>query len=440
MSPGMNAGMTPETILFTLGCILLIPFAAAGLGLIHQGLGRSRSAAHAMLGTLCAFSIAAILTVAVGFSFAIGTPGAAHSFAAGGAHWDWLGRGPLFAHGISFDSPDAFSLGLALKLCFLVFAAGLAAMPALSAGADRWRLAPSCAAAAALALFFFPLFAHWTWGGGWLAQLSANFHLPAFTDVGGAATIQVVGGLMAVSVAWITGPRRGKFEPNGMPAAIPGHNIVQVLLGCMLALAGWTALESAASILFYSAAPLQIAAVILNATLSASSGFLAAVILTRARYRKPDASISANGWIGGLVAGSAACFLVSPVAAIDIGAIAGLLVTYMIEMAELRLQVDDPGGAVSVHAGAGLWGVIAVGIFGHFAAGSRGEHLLSQMIGVAALLGLMLPLIYGANLLLDRISRYRVDPDGDWQGMDIRELGAGAYPEFVIHADDYVPR
>ncbi|HWG18638.1 MAG TPA: hypothetical protein VN678_12295 [Acidobacteriaceae bacterium] len=435
--------MTPDLILFTLGCILLIPLAAAGLGLIHQGLGRSRSAAHAMLATLCAFAIAAILTVAVGFNFAIGaigTPGAAHTFTAVGAHWDWLGRGAFFAHDIHFDLPDAFSLGLALKLCFLIFAAGLAAMPAISAGADRWRLAAVCAATSALALFFFPLFAHWTWGGGWLTQLDANFHLPAFTDVGGAATIQVLGGLLAICIAWITGPRRGKFEANGMPAAIPGHNIVLVLFGCLLALVGWIAIESAASILFYSAAPLQIAAIILNATLAASSGFLAAVILTRARYRKPDASIASNGWIAGLVAGSAACFLISPAAAMFIGAVAGLLATWMIEMAELRLQVDDPGGAVSVHAGAGIWGIVAAALFGHFTAGSRAEHVLSQMIGIAALLGLMLPLLYGANLLLDRITPYRVDADGDWQGMDIRELGAGAYPEFVIHADDYVPR
>ena len=313
-------------------------------------------------------------------------------------------------------------------------------MPAISAGADRWRLPAVCTATAALALFFFPLFAHWTWGGGWLTQLDTNFHLPAFVDAGGAATIQVVGGLLAVCIAWITGPRRGKFEANGMPAAIPGHNIVLVLFGCLLALVGWTALECATSVLFYSAAPLQIAAVVLNAALSASAGFLAAVILTRARYRKPDASIACNGWIAGLIAGSAACFLVSPVAAIDTGAVAGLLVTYMIETAELRLQVDDPGGAVSVHAGAGIWGILAVGLFGHFVAGSRMEHLLSQMIGVTALLGFMLPLLYGANALLDRLLPYRVDGDGDWQGMDIRELGAGAYPEFVIHADDYVPR
>jgi Amt family ammonium transporter len=104
------------------------------------------------------------------------------------------------------------------------------------------------------------------------------------------------------------------------------------------------------------------------------------------------------------------------------------------------LQVDDPGGAVSVHAGAGLWGLIAVGLFGHFSEGTRGGHVLAQLVGVAALLGFMLPLIYAGNLLLNRFVPYRVDNDGDWQGMDIRELGAGAYPEFVVHADEFVPR
>jgi Amt family ammonium transporter len=438
----------PEfSLLLCLGCVMLVPLAAAGLGLIHQGLGRSRSAAHAMLATLCALSIAAILTVAVGYSWAVGGAAPAHTFTAGGAQWDWLGRAPFFAGGVSFQGAEPAALAPALKLCLLIFAAGLAAMPALSAGTDRWRLGASCSATALLAALFFPLFAHWTWGGGWLAQLDANFHVPAFIDAGGAGVIQVVGGLMAVCVAWITGARRGKYAEDGIPAAIPGHNIVQVLFGCMLALVGWIGLDSAASILFYSAGPQQIAAIVVNAMLAASSGCLAAVAITRLRYRKPDASMSANGWIAGLVAGSAACAMVSPLAAIDIGAIAGVLVTYMVEIAELRLQVDDPGGAVSVHVGAGLWGLIAVGLFGHFApvsghfdSASHAAHLLAQMVGIGTLLGLMLPLLYGANMLLNRVIPYRVDNDGDWQGMDIRELGAGAYPEFVVHADDFVPR
>jgi Amt family ammonium transporter len=421
-------------------CVMLIPLAAAGLALIHQGLGRSRSAAHAMLASLCAIAISAVVFVAIGFSWAGIAGGAAHSFSAAGVRWDWLGAGPWFAGGVHFDGSDAASLNSALVLCLMMFGSGLAAMVPLSGGTDRWRLAPACAASAVLAGVLFPLFAHWVWGGGWLARLGVNFGIPAFVDAGGASVIQVIGGLMAVSVIWIIGPRRGKFADDGMPAAIPGHNIVQVLFGCILALVGWIGLDSASSILFYGAGLQQVAGTVINAMLSASAGCLAAVAVTRARYRKPDASISANGWIAGLVAGSAACAMVSPAAAIDTGIIAGVLVTYMIEIAELRLRVDDPGGAVSVHAGAGLLGLVSVGVFGHFADGMRGGHILAQLVGVAALLGFMLPLLYGTNLLLNRFLPYRVDNDGDWQGMDIRELGAGAYPEFVVHADEFVPR
>lgn len=418
-------------------CILLMPLAAAGLGLIHQGLGRSRSAAHAMLATLCVLAVSAIVFVVLGFSWTGYAGGAAHSFAAGGVRWDWLGAVPSLAGTISSDAGDLTRL---LELCLMMFAAGLAAIIPLSGGTDRWRLAPACLASGVLAAILFPLFAHWVWGGGWLAQLGTNFGLSGFVDVGGASVIQVVGGLMAVSVVWILGPRKGKFADDGMPAAIPGHNIVQVMFGCVLTLVGWIGLDSAASILFYGAGPAQVVGVVINAMLSASAGCLAAVVVTRTRYRKPDASLSANGWIAGLVAGSAACAMVSPMAAIDIGIVAGVLVTYMVEIAELRLQVDDPGGAVSVHAGAGLWGLIALGLFGHFSDGTRGGHLLAQLIGVSALLGFMLPVIYGVNLLLNKFVPYRVDSDGDWQGMDIRELGAGAYPEFVVHADEFVPR
>jgi Amt family ammonium transporter len=420
--------------------VMLIPLAAAGLALIHQGLGRSRSAAHAMLATLCALAVAAIIFVMFGFSWAGFAGGGVHSFAAGGVLWDWLGRGPFFARGISFDGSDPTSLSTALVLGVEMFAAGLAAIIPLSAGTDRWRLAPICVASAMLAGILFPIFAHWTWGGGWLTQMGATFGLTGFVDAGGAGVIQVVGGLMALSVAWIAGPRRGKFSDDGMATAIPGHNIVLVMFGCLLALVGWIGLDAAGSILFYGAGPLQVAGVVVNAMLSASAGCLAAVVVTRARYKKPDASLSANGWIAGLVAGSAACAMVSPVAAIDTGIVAGVLVTYMIELFELRLQVDDPGGAISVHAGAGIWGLIAVALFGHFTDGPRHAHVLAQLVGIAALLGFMLPLIYGANLLLNRFMPYRVDGDGDWQGMDIRELGAGAYPEFVVHADEFVPR
>jgi len=423
------------TFVLALLCILLSPLAAAGLALIHQGLGRSRSAAHAMLATLCTLSVAAIVFVAIGASWAGYPGGTFHAFQAGGATWNWLGNEALFARSIPLDgSPGS------LALCLQLFAAGLAAIIPLSAGTDRWRLAPICLATALFAGFVYPLFAHWVWAGGWLSQMAANFGLAPFQDMGGAGVVQVSGGLMALSVAWILGPRRGKYSEDGMATAIPGHNIVLVLFGCLIALIGWIGLESAASILFYGLAPEKIVGIILNAVLCASAGCLAAVLTTQIRYRKPDASLSANGWIAGLVAGSAGCAFIAPAAAIFIGAVAGVLTTYMVELFELRLLVDDPGGAISVHAGAGIWGLIAFGIFSNQVGASMGARVLAQCIGIATLLGFLLPLIHGVNLLLNRFVPYRVDRDGDWQGMDIRELGAGAYPEFVIHADEFVPR
>lgn len=418
--------------------IMLIPLSAAGLALIQQGLGRSRSAAHAMIATLCAVAVAAIVFVLIGFSFAGYQGGPFHTFTLAGFKFDWIGAASLAASGIRFDnSADVLP---ALTLAFQIFAVGIVAIIPISAGSDRWRLGPVCAATALLAAFAYPLFSHWVWSGGWLAQLGDTFRIPAFTDMGGAAVIHTMGGLMALSVVWIIGPRRGKYSSDGMATAIPGHNIVHVALGCLLALAGWVGLDSAASMLFYGAPPEQIIAIVINTMLSASAGALAVVAITRIRYRKPDASLSANGWTAGLVASSAGCGLVSPLEAIFIGLVAGTIVAFLIENLELRLQVDDPGGAISVHAGAGIWGLFAFAIFGPNTVGSTAENILGQLVGIATLLGLMLPILHGGNLLLNRIIRFRVDSDGDWQGMDIRELGAGAYPEFVIHADEFVPR
>jgi Amt family ammonium transporter len=414
--------------------ILLVPFATAGLALIHQGLGRSRSAAHAMLATLCGLSVAAIVFVLVGASLAGFAGGQFHSVLVQHLRWDWLGAEPLFAHGLR-SAAGPYS---GLVLCLQVFTVGIAALIPIGAGNDRWRLIAVCASTALLAGLLYPLFSHWVWGGGWLAQLTALVGLPAFVDTGGAGVIHVIGGLSALSVAWILGPRQGKYT-QGMATAIPGHNIVLVLFGCLLALVGWIGLNSAASMLFYGAAPQNLIMVAINAMLSAAAGCLAAVVTTQLRYRKPDASLSANGWIAGLVAGSAGCGLLSPGKTVLIGLVAGGLVTFLVETLELKLLVDDPGGAISVHLGAGLWGLLAFGLLGPTAT-PRSEIFLTQLVGIATVLGVMLPLIHVGNLLLNRFIRYRVDIDGDWHGMDIRELGAGAYPEFVMHADEFVPR
>ena len=174
--------------------------------------------------------------------------------------------------------------------------------------------------------------------------------------------------------------------------------------------------------------------------LCASASALVALLVTRLRFGRPDASISANGWVGGLVASSAATAMLRPAAAILIGLITGALVALSVEWLELLLKVDDPGGAVSAHAVAGIWGLVAAGIFAGMGSASAPGQWLAQLVGIATLIGFVLPLTYGLNWVLNRILPYRVESDGERQGMDLHELGAGAYPEFMVHSDDFIQR
>lgn len=417
--------------------ILLVPLAVAGIAFINNGLGKSRSAAHAMLASLCVVSVAAIVYIAIGFSWEGFAGRAAHVVTIGGKPWDWIAQQPFFLRGLELNGSPA-SLSVVLQM----FAVGIAAMIPLSAAADRWRLGAICASTAVLAGWTYPLFAHWVWGGGWLAQLGTVYGLGnGFLDTGGASTIHVVGGLTALSMVWILGPRQGKYSSDGMPIGIPGHNLVNVAFGCLLAWAGWLGMNSAGAILFGGAPPSGLIVVEINTTLCAAASALVAVIVTRVRFGRPDASISANGWIGGLVASSAAAAMLRPAVAIMIGLIAGLLVALSVEWLELWLHVDDPGGAVSSHAVAGIWGLLAAGIFAGL--GSRAAapgQWLAQLVGIATLIGFVLPLTYGLNWLLGRVTPHRVESDGERQGMDLHELGAGAYPEFMVHSDDFIQR
>jgi Amt family ammonium transporter len=170
-------------------------------------------------------------------------------------------------------------------------------------------------------------------------------------------------------------------------------------------------------------------------------------VITHVRFGKPDASLTANGWIGGLAASSGACAFVGPEAAAAIGFLAGALVTFSVEWFELHMSVDDPGGSISAHAMGGLWGVLSVGIFAWIPATSeagaqssgRGQWL-AQLIGIATLIGFILPLTYGLNWLLNRVYSQRVAAEGERQGMDLYELGAGAYPEFIVHSEEFTER
>jgi Amt family ammonium transporter len=212
---------------------------------------------------------------------------------------------------------------------------------------------------------------------------------------------------------------------------MPGHNAVYVLFGCLLALVGWLAWNVAGAVLWLNAAPSALAGTAINTVLMASAALAATFIVTQVRFGKPDASLCANGWLAGLVASSACAGLVTPGAALFVGLVAGIGTPLLVELMELALSIDDPSGAITVHAAGGIWGLLAAGLFG----GGAGQ-LVAQLVGIATLLGLVFPATYLLFWALNRLVPFRVDADGERIGMDLHELGGGAYPEFVIHRDD----
>jgi Amt family ammonium transporter len=411
--------------------IAFVPLAAAGLALINAGLSRSRNAAQAMTAALCVFGIAALTCFVLGFGIQSHPSLPSATIWIGGKAWRFAGQGPFFFRGLQFDG-SAVPLAAWLQLS----TAGLAALIPLGAGLGRWRLGSICASTVLFSAVVYPVFAHWVWGGGWLAQLGGNYGLGrGFVDTGGSSVIQCAGGFTALAVTWLLGPRRGKFGADGMPAAIPGHNVLVVLFGCVLATVGWVSLNEAGGILFGGAALASVPLIAINTLLAAGSALLSAAAVTRFRFGKPDASLSANGCIAGLAASSASCLFIRPAEAVIVGLVAGALVIYSIELLELRLGVDDPGGSVSVHGVGGLWGILAMGLFGK----DQGQ-LVAQVVGTATVLGFVFPLAYGLNWLLNRVSPFRTDSEGEWQGLDLHELGAGAYPEFVSQGEEFMPR
>jgi len=423
-TPPAVAPLSDAMLALTLGLLLLAPLAIAGVALLNTGLGRSRSAAQALLGCVTLVAVAAIAFAVVGASFA-GGPG--HSLPIAGKAWGWIGNAPLLMWHFYALEPAA-----QLGVLFQFLAAGLLAIIPWGSGADRLRLPAGCAVTAVLAGGVFPVFAHWTWGGGWLARLGTDFGLGAgFLDGAGAASIHALGGLSALAVVWIAGARRGKFPKEGLATAMPGHNAVYILFGCLLALVGWLAWNVSGAILWLRVPPGGLAVTAINTVLCAASALVATFTVTRTRFGKPDASMCANGWLAGLVSSSACAAIVNPAEAILVGAIAGIAAPLLVELLELALSIDDPSGAISVHAVGGLWGLFAAGLFA-----PRPGQVVGQLVGIATLLGFVFPLVYLLFAILNRMIPFRVEPDGERLGMDLYELGGGAYPEFVIHRDE----
>jgi Amt family ammonium transporter len=294
-------------------------------------------------------------------------------------------------------------------------------------------------------MLLYPVYGNWVWGGGWLSQLGVQG--PKWghgaLDFAGSGVVHAMGGVAAFWGAKILGPRIGKFDKDGNPRAIPGHHLPMAFLGTMVLLVGWMGFNGAST---FAATDFRFTIVIVNTILAAAFGCLTTMFVMWWKYGKPDPSMTCNGLLAGLVAITAPCAFVAPWAAAVIGVVAGVLVVLTVVWMDHKAKVDDPVGAVAVHGANGLWGVIALGLFadGTYGNGFNGVagNVKGLFYGEASQLWAQLTsavtLVVWCSLacllfftILKRAGILRSSEAAEIAGLDMPEMGALAYPDFL---------
>ena len=438
----------------------LVMFMQLGFALLETGLARAKNANHTMMMNLVVYGVGILAYWLIGFSIQMGGVGAIANLG---------GTPPLSAeyvitlfgkpfglfgqHGLFLMHKGTYDVGVMVLFLFqMVFMDTGATIPT-GAAAERWKFSAFIVTSFLFAAFTYPLFANWAWGGGWLSNLGANFGLgKGYVDFAGSGVVHAVGGLSALAIAMILGPRIGKFARNGRPQAILAHDIVIVLTGCLILAFGWFGFNPGSTLGASGNGGLRIGSIAVNTMLASAAGLLAAMLYMWIVYRKPDASMTGNGFLAGLVAITAPCAFVNPVGAVLIGLLAGVLVCISVSFVERVLKIDDPVGAVSVHGVCGIWGVISVGLFADGKSNYGGSwngvngsvtglfygdasQLVAQLLGVATLIGFVFVMSFVFGFVIDLLVGQRVSAKSELQGLDLPEMGAVAYPEFELKAE-----
>ena len=265
----------------------------------------------------------------------------------------------------------------------------------------------------------YPIAGSWKWGGGWLNRLETPFY-----DFAGSTLVHSVGGWGALAGVILLGPRLGKYLGGGKIKPILGHSMPLATIGVFLLWLGWFGFNGGSVL---SADPALVSLTLVTTCLAAAAGGVAAAVASMIFIRKPDLSMALNGILAGLVGITAGADQMGPATSIYIGAISGVLVVISVLFFD-KIKIDDPVGAISVHLVCGIWGTLAVGIFGNLASGAQ---LMSQIKGVVAYGLFTFVVAFVLFLVLKIIMGLRVSPEEESEGLDIGEHGNVAYPQFM---------
>ena len=414
-----DLGLSLDTVWMLLAAMLVF-FMQPGFALCEAGFTRSKNTANILFKNFVDFMFGSLLFWFIGFGFMFGSNGEG-----------FIGM-PNFGD-LSFYSGDLPVEG------FLIFETVFCATSATivsGAMAERTKFDMYVIYSIFISLIIYPVEGHWTWGGGWLCNgeegsFMMNTFGAAFHDFAGSAIVHSVGGVLAFVGAIALGPRLGKYGKDGKSRAIPGHNLLTAALGVFILWFGWFGFNPGSQLAASGEVNrVAISHVFLTTNLAAVAGGTATMFTTWIKYGKPSLSLTLNGVLAGLVGITAGCDLVSPLGAVIIGLVCGIVLVYSIEFIDCKLHVDDPVGASTVHGVCGILGTLMTGMlaidsglfYGH-GWGFLGAQAFGVLCIDAWALVMGIVIFFG----MKKIAGLRVDKRIEEEGLDIYEHGESCF-------------
>jgi Amt family ammonium transporter len=402
---------THADYVWTLVAAALVFFMQAGFAMVEAGFTRAKNAINIMMKNLMDFSMGSLAFWAVGFGLMFGV-----------SKTGWFGTTGFFLNDFN---PGGDPWVLAFWMFQVVFAATAATIVS-GAMAERTKFSGYLIYSILVSALIYPIFGSWAWGSlykgsGWLENLG-------FIDFAGSTVVHSVGGWAALAGAIVLGPRLGKYTKEGKVKPILGHNMALAALGVFILWLGWFGFNPGST----TAASKDIAMIFVNTNLAAAAGAVLAMFTSWIKFGKPEVGMSLNGALAGLVAITSPCASVTPLSAVMIGAIAGVIVVLSVLFFD-RIRVDDPVGAISVHGVCGAWGTLAAGIFNM--GGTNIKIIGVQVLGIGACFLWVFPAAFVMFKIIQMTIGLRVSPEEELEGLDFTEHGGNAYPDFeVSHA------
>lgn len=395
-------------------CTALVFFMHLGFAFLEIGLTRQKNTLNILFKNIFIVTIGLLLYCLVGFNLMY--PGAFNGIIG------FSGFGltaPINAEG-TLDL--AYNAGYTYWTDFLfqgMFAATAATIVS-GAVAERIKIVPFMIFTIFYVGIVYPIAGSWLWGGGFLKTMTTPFY-----DFAGSTLVHSVGGWAAVVAVCLLGPRIGKFK-NGKPQAIPGHNIPLATAGVLILWLGWFGFNGGSVL---SADPGLTSLTLVTTCLAAAAGGVVSMLVSATLYKNLDLTMFLNGILGGLVGITAGADQMGPTDAILIGAIAGTLIVFAVAFVD-KLKLDDPVGAIAVHLICGIWGTLAVGIFG---AKAGIDQFISQLIGVGSYAVFCITTSFIIIFTLKKTMGIRVSEKEELEGLDAHEHGMDAYPDFRLN-------